>query len=261
MPGSSALLSPSASGVRVPGSSAPPPGLFAPLSPSAFGVRMPGLFTFPPGSSTPLSLSVSNVRILGSSAPSASGAPIPGSSAPPPGSSILPSPSVSGVHVLGSSAPLPGSSALPSPSASGVCVLGSSAPPPRSSTPLSPSVSGVRMLGSSALSPSGRLLILESSPHGLSPPFPIWLFPQTPTPVPGKQRLGQWDRIIKRASSEKAPPTFAPLLPSIEYPSPLFFLSNSFREKRSFDKAFNLDSWLLANDCIGKEIDLSFAYC
>ncbi len=79
-------------------------------------------------------------------------------------------------------------------------------------------------------------------------------------PVLGKRRLGQWDQIIKRASLEEALPTFVPLLPLIECPSPPLFPSNGLGEKRSFDKAFNLDYRPLTNDRTGEEVDLSFAY-
>ncbi len=208
----------------------PVPGLSAPPSPSASGLRVPGL-----------------------SAPSAFGAPMPGSSAPLSPSGCLPVPR--------SSAPPPGSSAPPFRSASDVRVPGSSAlsasgvPVPGSFAPLS---SSGRLLvpGSSAPSPSGRLPV-----PGSSPSFPNWSSPQTPTPVPGKQRLGQWDQIIKKASLEEALPTFAPLLPPIKRPSPPLFPSNGLGEKRSFDKAFNLDSRPLADDRTGEEVDLSFAGC
>lgn len=65
---------------------------------------------------------------------------------------------------------------------------------------------------------------------------------------------------MKRASSKEAFPIFAPLLLPIECLSPHFFPSNGLREKLSFDKAFNLDCWLLADDHIKKEINLSFVY-
>ncbi len=85
------------------------------------------------------------------------------------------------------------------------------------------------------------------------------VIPQTPMPVPRKRRLGQWDEIIKKTSSEKAFPIFAPL--SIECPSPSLFLSNGLGKKRLFDKAFNLDCRLLADDRTGKEVDQSFVCC
>ncbi len=52
-----------------------------------------------------------------------------------------------------------------------------------------------------------------------------------------------------------------PLLPPIERSSPPFFPSNGLGEKRSFNKAFNLDYWPLIDDYTREEIDLSFAYC
>lgn len=77
----------------------------------------------------------------------------------------------------------------------------------------------------------------------------------------GKIKIRYWDQIIKKTSSEEAPPTFTPLFPPIERPSTLLFPSNSLGEKRSFDKAFNLNYWLLADDYIREEVDLSFVYC
>ena len=73
-------------------------------------------------------------------------------------------------------------------------------------------------------------------------------------PVPGRQRLGQWSGILKRASSEEAPTTFAPLFPPSERPSPLLFPSSGIGEKRPFDKAFNIDCRPLADDHAGKDV-------
>ncbi len=146
----SAPPSPFASGVYVPGSSAPPPGSSAPLSPSASDIHVPGLSVPLPRLSTPPSLFASGVRVPGSSALFASGASMLRSSAPPPGSSTPPSPFISGVHVLGSSAL-----------------------PPRLSAPLSPSASSVCVPGSSVPFPSGRLLVPGLSLHGSSLPFPL----------------------------------------------------------------------------------------
>ena len=145
-------------------------------------------------------------------------------SAPPSASA---SASASAVSVPGSSALL--SSALPSASGVSMPVPGSSAPP---------SVSGV------------PVPVPGSSP----PPFPTWSDPQTPTPVPGRRKLSQWSGILKRASSEEAPTTFAPLFPPSERLSPLFFPSSGIDEKQLFDKAFNIDCWSLPNDHAGKDI-------
>ena len=159
--------------------------------------------------------------------------------------------------------PVPGLSALPSMSSLfGVSVLvpGSSA---------LPSLSGVPV-------PRPELSPLS---------FPILSFPQTLTPVPGRQKLGQWSRTLKRASYKEAPTIFAPLFPPSEPPSLLFFPSSDIGKKRSFDKAFNIDYWPLTDDHAGenvgkrkfdktfintrllavnhaeKEVDLSFAGC
>ncbi len=100
--------------------------------------------------------------------------------------SILLSPSAFGIRVPRSSAPpasgafVPESATLLSPSG---CL-----PVPRSSAP---SLSGRLLVpGLFAPSPSGCLPVLGLSPHESSLPFPIWLSLQTPTPVPGKRRLG-----------------------------------------------------------------------
>ena len=171
------------------------------------------------------SASASAVSVPGSAPPSASASavPVPGSSA------LLSSalPSASGVSV-----PVPGSSAPPSVSS----VSGVSVPVPGSSAP--PSVSGVPV-----------------PVPGLYPlPFPTWSDPQTPTPIPGRQKLGQWSGILKRASSEETLTTFAPLFLPSECPSPLFFPSSGIGKKRLFDKAFNINCWPLADDHAGEDV-------
>ncbi len=157
----------------VPGSSAPPLRSSIPPSPSVSGMRVPRSSAPPPGSSAPPSSSTSDVRMLESSAPSTFGAPMPGSSTPPSPSGHLPVPGLSALRM--SDAPRSGLSA---PLMSGASVSESSAlPSPSDCLPLP---------GSSAPSPSGCLPVPGSSLHGSSPPFPIWLSSQTPTPVPGK---------------------------------------------------------------------------
>lgn len=217
MPGSSAL---SASGTPIFRSFAPPslsshllvPGLSAP---SAFGAPISGFFA-PPFSS-------SRLPVPRSSTPSTSDVPVPGSFALLSLSGYLPVPGLFALFVFDilvprSSAPLFPSGRLPvpesfAPSTSGAPVPRSFTPPspfgclpmPRSSAP---STSGVLIPGSSALlspfsrlpvpksfapSPSSCLLVPGLSLPGLSPPFSIWSSLQTPTPILGKQRLGQWD--------------------------------------------------------------------
>ena len=138
--------------------------------------------------------------------------------------------------------PVPGLS-VPSPSAIPVPDLSA------------PSASAMLVPGSSALSASAMPVLVSSLP------LPIWLSPQTPTPVPRNQRLGQWDQIFEKASSEKATLTFAFLLPPVERLSPPLLASSDTREKQSFDMAFNLDYRLLANDHSGEDVVLSFLYC
>lgn len=73
-------------------------------------------------------------------------------------------------------------------------------------------------------------------------------------PVPGRQRLTQWSRILKKASLKKASTTFAPLFPPSKCPSPLLFPSSSIGKKQPFNKAFNIDYRLLADNHAGKDI-------
>ena len=225
-------------------------------SASAFAVSVPG--SAPPSTSASTSaVFVPGLSTLLSSALlSASGisVPVPRSSALL-SSALL---SASGVSML-----VLGSLALPSVSS----ISGVSIPVPRSSVP--PFVSGV------------PVRVPESSPL----PFPIWSNLQTPTPIPERQRLSQWSEILKKASSEEASTTFAPLFPPSKRPSPLFFSFSGIGKKWPFDNAFNINCWPLANDHakedVGKrkfdktfinswplannhakkEVDLSFAGC
>ncbi len=190
---------------------------------------MPGSSAFPPRLSAPPSPSTFGLHVLGLSALSASGAPVPGSSAPPSPSGRLPVSGSSVLSVFGT--PMPKSSTPPS--LSGYLPMpGLSALPPGLSAPLSPStsnmsvprlsaqfVSGPLMPGSSTpLSPCSCLPVPRlsapfsssclplpgpsppglspsffnwSSPPGLSPSFLNWLSPQTSMPILGKQRLDQ----------------------------------------------------------------------
>lgn len=84
--------------------------------------------------------------------------------------------------------------------------------------------------------------------------FPIWSNPQILMPVPGRQRLGQWSGILKKASSKETSTTFAPLFLPSEYPSPLFFPFSGIGKKWLFDKAFNINCQPLADDHTGKDV-------
>ena len=218
-----ACLSLSTSAVSVPESA--PPFLSASASASALSVpRLSALLLSALLSASDVSVPVPvSSAFLLSAFPSAFGVsvPMPGLLAPP---SVL---SVSGVSV-----PVPRSSAPPSM----LSVFGVSVPVPRSL---------VLLFVSDLLVPV----------HRLSPlPFPTWSDPQTPTPVPGRQRLSQWSGILKRASSKEAPTTCAPLFPPSERPSPLLFPSSGIGEKRPFDKAFNIDCRPLADDHAGEDV-------
>ena len=169
---------------------------------------------------------------------------VPGSSALL--SSALPSASSVSVPVPGLSALL--SSALPSASAVSVPVPGSSAPPSVSS------VSGVSVPVPGSSAPPSVSGVPVPVPGSSPPPFPTWSDPQTPTPVPGRQRLSQWSGILKKASSEEAPTTCAPLFPPSQRPSPLLFPSSDIGEKRPFDKALNIECRPLADDHAGKDV-------
>lgn len=161
MSGSSAL---STSSMSVFGFTAPPSLSSCLLVPRLF---VPFVSNAPvPGSSTPLSLS-GRLLVPGLSIPSASGVLMPGSSALP---------SLSGCLLMSRSSTL---------SASGMPISESSA--------LLSLFGHLPMPGSSALSPSSCLFVPGLSLPGSSPPFLIWLSPQTSMPILEKQRLGQWD--------------------------------------------------------------------
>ena len=202
---------------------------------------------------------------------------LPGSAISAPESSASPLASLSAMLVPGSSAslsatpvPMLGLSALPSLSAIpilelsafpfpfAVLVLGLSALPSLFAIPMPglsacPSTSAVPMPGSSALpSPSAIL-----APY---PPFYLaWTSPQIPTPIPKRRRISQWSGTIKRASLEEAAPIFIPLFFKCTFPPP--FSSSGIGKKQLFNKVLNLDSWPLANDYTGQDVDLSFVQC
>lgn len=122
---------------------------------------------------------------------------------------------------------------------------------PRSSAPAFASVLLVLIPGLSVLlSPSG--------PELYSPLFPIWFLLQIFMLIPEKQRVDQCGIIIQRTSLEEAVPTFISLF-SKRLPSH-FFPSSGINKKRLFDKAFNLNSRLLADDHAGHNDKQSFAY-
>ena len=54
---------------------------------------------------------------------------------------------------------------------------------------------------------------------------------------------------------------FSSLLLSIEHPSSLIFFSSTCDQKRTFDKAFDINYRLLARDHNAEEVDLSFVRC
>lgn len=78
-------------------------------------------------------------------------------------------------------------------------------------------------------------------------------------PILGKQRLGHWNGIIKKVSLEEAPLIFASLFPPSEFSSLFFFSSSNISKKQLFDKGFNIDCCLLAENYVGEDINLSFA--
>ena len=62
-----------------------------------------------------------------------------------------------------------------------------------------------------------------------------------------------------RATSEELALVFIHELSFSQLLSSLFlFPSSCIGKKQSFNKAFNINSWLLAKDCTRKEVDLSF---
>ena len=75
------------------------------------------------------------------------------------------------------------------------------------------------------------------------------------TPTPGRQKLIELNRKNKRAILEELALTFTPLLLS---KPPLFFLASCIGKKRSSDKAFDINSRLLAKNQFGENMDLSF---
>ena len=165
-----------------------------------------------------------------------------------PGSSSSPSASASNVSM-----PMPG---FVSPSTS---VSTMSMPVPGLAAHLS--ASGVSVPVFSLLAPPFLSGMLVHMPGLSSPLFSIWSSLQTPTPILGRQKLGKWSGIIKRASLEKASSTFTPLFPSSECLSPFLFPSNSIGKNRPFNKVFNINCRPLANDHVGEDVNLSFAEC
>ena len=163
------------------------------------------------------------------------------------GSSVLPSGSGMSVPVPGLSAFL--SSALPSLSGVSVPILGSLAP-------LSVSfMSGVSVPMPRLSAPWFVSGVPVPEPRLSPPPFLIWSNPQTPTSAPKRQKLSQWSGILKRASSEEASTTWAPLFPLSEHSSPFFFPSSGIGKKRPFDRAFIINCWPLADEYVRKDVD------
>ena len=109
---------------------------------------------------------------------------------------------------------VPRSSALLSVSPMSVLVPELSAPP-------SVSALSVPVLGSSA--PPSMSVVFILGPGLSPPPFPTWSSLQTTTLILERRKLGQWSGIIKKASSEESPPTFALLFPPSKRASLLLF--------------------------------------
>lgn len=245
---------------------------------SSFASAVPGS-SAPSTSAMPMSklYALFAFAVLDLSAPFASAVLVPGLSTPSAPAVPMPrlsTPSASVMLVPGLSTPFP--SAMPMPGLSApfafaislprLFVLSLSAMPvPRlfalsaSAVPMpglfTPSLSTVPMSDSSAPSAFAVPVPLLSSL------FPIWLSPRIPTPIPKKQRLGQWDQIMKRASFKKVASTFISLLPPVERRFLSLLPFSSIGEKQSFDMAFNFDCQQLANDYTRDNVDLSFACC
>ncbi len=134
-----------------------------------------------------------------------------------------------------------------------------------SSALFAPSAPAVPVTGSSAPSVlSGPAMpVSESS----APSAPFVLFPQTSTPR--RRRLIELNRRKMKAISKELAPVYICQLSSGQLPSsPFLFLSNPvlfptsrIGKKRSFDKAFDINSRLLTKDHTGEEVDLSLAGC
>ncbi len=206
--------------------------------------------------------------VSGLSAPSP--VPVPGLSAP---SASAPS----AVPVPGTSAPSASAgSAVPVPSSSASSVSAGSAVPvsdlsaPSASAGSAMSVPGSSTLSASALSASAPSTSAPFAFSGFAVPMPGLSASATPvfgssafstlvvTPTPGRQKLIELNQREKRATSEELAPAFTPLLPS---EPPLLFPASCVGEKRSFDKAFDINCRLLANNQFGEDVDPSFVSC
>ena len=132
--------------------------------------------------------------------------------------------------------------------------VGSIIPVPGSSTPSTSvlSVSAPSASLGSAVSMFG--LSTSTLPvFGLSAFFELVIIS-----TPRRQKLIELNQKEKKAISEVLAPAFIPLLLS----KPLFLFSVScIGKKRSFNKAFNINSQLLTKNQFGKNVDLSFASC
>ena len=74
----------------------------------------------------------------------------------------------------------------------------------------------------------------------------------------GRQKLIKLNRREKRARLEKLALVFIFLLSSKPL---LFFPASHIGKKRSFNKAFDINSWSLAKNQFGEDVDLSFTGC
>lgn len=162
-------------------------------------------------------------------------------------------------------------SAVPVSKSSTPSVLFASAMPVfESSTPSIPSVSSIISTPAVLVSKSFTLsassvpfvpiMPMSGSSALFVPSAPFVSFPHIPTSR--RQKLIELNgRKIRETSKEFAPVFTRQLFSNLLPFSPFFFLSCYISEKRSFDKAFNFNSWPLAKDYTRKEIDLGFAVC
>ncbi len=191
-------------------------------------------------------------RLRGSSA----AGPVSGSSAPSPllvpGLSALSAStgsagSVPGLSALsasaGSAVPVPGSFAPSASAGSAESVPGSSAPSISigSAVPV-PNLSTPSTSALSAFTPSvssESAFPVPGSSTSAAPVFGSSAFSvSVVTPTPGRQKLIELNRREKKATSEELAPAFTPLLPS---EPPFLFPASCVGEKRSFDKAFDIN--------------------
>lgn len=108
----------------------------------------------------------------------------------------------------------------------------------------------------STLSMSASLVPGSSTSSVSVVPF---IFPHTPTL--GRCRLIDLDGRIMRTTSEKLAPVYTCQLLFNKHPSLLFFSYIDISKKQLFDKAFDINSLLLAQDHVRKVVNLDFGGC